>query len=442
MDVGLTALSLFSSGGIGDLALREAGFEILVSNEIIADRHAVYRANFPETIAVGGDIWDTIDEIERQTRATLAGRPLTLLYATPPCQGMSKNGRGKLLSAIRSGQKPSLDPRNRLIIPAMELARRLRPEIVLLENVPEMAATLILDREGKHIHILDFIRHKLGASYDGSAEVVEFADFGVPQCRQRLITVFARGQIMKDWFRRTGTFIPPRSHSAVGGQDVLPWVTVRAVIEKLPRLDAGSADAATSDIPYHRVPLLDPIKYWWVENTPPERSAFDNQCAHCGFRGNRTHSSRRDHSGINRASRETPLYCERCGAILPRPSVERAGHRVLMRGYTSAYKRMAYDRPASSLTRNLSYACSDNKLHPVQNRVLSLYEAFRLHTLDHYDYKWTRVDGRRVSDKTIRDIVGESIPPAGLQIIVDHLLAVRSGSVSEDATSPQQSIFA
>ena len=67
----------------------------------------------------------------------------------------------------------------------------------------------------------------------------------------------------------------------------------------------------------------------------------------------------------------------RCGELLPRPSVERNGKRELMRGYISAYKRMSYDKPASAPTRNLSYACSDNKLRPEQNRVLSLFEAGR-----------------------------------------------------------------
>lgn len=117
--------------------------------------------------------------------------------------------------------------------------------------------------------------------------------------------------------------------------------------------------------------------------------------------------------------------------MLPRPSVERDGVRDLMKGFTSAYKRMSYDKPASALTRNLSYACSDNKLHPEQNRVLSLYEAFRIHTLDRYDYQWKRRDGKKVSDKTIREIIGESIPPAGLQVIVDHLLSIYRGEASK-----------
>ena len=102
-----------------------------------------------------------------------------------------------------------------------------------------------------------------------------------------------------------------------------------------------------------------------------------------------------------------------------------------MRGYTSAYKRMSFDKPASALTRNLSYACSDNKLHPEQNRVLSLKEAFRVHSLEHYSYEWRRADEKPVSDKTIREVLGESIPPQGLQAIVDHLVRIYNGETRD-----------
>lgn len=267
----------------------------------------------------------------------------------------------------------------------------------------------------------------MGSEYVGRAEVVEFADYGVPQRRQRLITVYSRNRRIADWLERCGTLMPTPTHAAERSTGKARWVTVRDAIAGLPPLDAGAPERATSDLPFHRVPLLDAMKYWWVENTAPERSAFDNQCCACGFARNRTHSAARGHAGVNRASRTTPLHCERCGELLPRPGVERNGRRELMRGYTSAYKRMSYDKPASALTRNLSYACSDNKLHPEQNRVLSLFEAFRIHTLDRYNYAWQRADGGdggKVSDKTIREVIGESIPPAGLQAIVDHLVAV------------------
>jgi DNA (cytosine-5)-methyltransferase 1 len=425
----LSAVSLFSSGGIGDLAIRQAGFEILVSNELLEDRHAVFAANYPATTAVTGSIIEQLDNIEREVRRRLGPRELDLLFATPPCQGMSKNGRGKLLSAVRSGARPPLDERNRLIIPTLELACRLRPETLLLENVPEMANTIIADETGALVGILDFVRRRLGGDYDGGAQVVEFADYGVPQCRQRLITVFSRNRRLIEWFGEHGTLMPQNTHSSDGRRGTKRWRTVKETIGALPALDARTTRAATSNIPYHRVPVLDELKYWWVENTKAERSAFDNQCVRCGSQNNPTHTAQRDADGINRSSSTTPLFCVDCKEMLPRPSVERNGRRELMRGYTSAYKRMAFDKPASALTRNLSYACSDNKLHPAQNRVLSLYEAFLLHTIAEYPFAWQRHDGRTPSDKTVREIIGESVPPAGLQVIIDHLVAIKKGTV-------------
>lgn len=118
------------------------------------------------------------------------------------------------------------------------------------------------------------------------------------------------------------------------------------------------------------------------------------------------------------------------------------GTRRIMRGFTSAYKRMAYDKPSSALTRNLSYACSDNKVHPEQNRVLSLLEAFRLHTLDQFSYQWKGASGRRVADKTVRDVIGESIPPAGLKVILDHVVGIHSGNTKATAKMEEGLLFA
>lgn len=421
-----TAVSLFSSGGIGDLSIRAAGFRLLASNELLVDRHSLFESNFPDVSAHTGDIRVVKAKLIADVRRQLKGRALTMLYATPPCQGMSKNGRGKLLNAVRAGKKPPLDERNQLIIPVVQVIKELQPEIVVLENVPEMAHTVILDSAGAPINILEYIDREL-KSYSAKAEVVEFADFGVPQCRQRLITVLSRQERVTNWLQRVGSLIPRPTHSKDSAEGTLPWNTVGDAIADFQPLDAQSPASAVSALEFHRVPLLDPMKHWWVANTPAERSAFDNQCCKCGFDGNKTHSARRNSIGVNRASIDTPLYCQRCGELLPRPSVEKDGERRIMRGFTSAYKRMSATKPASALTRNLSYACSDNKLHPTQNRVLSLAEALRIHTVDQYDYRWVQPDGRKVSDKTVREIIGESIPPAGFEPIIRHLLAIYRG---------------
>ena len=147
-------------------------------------------------------------------------------------------------------------------------------------------------------------------------------------------------------------------------------------------------------------------------------------------------------TGSTDAHRHTPLYCERCSALLPRPYAEdgKGGLRI-MSGYTSAYKRMDANLPAPALTRNLSYPCSDQKMHPHQNRVLSLAEAMTLQTIDRYGYRWgplktRRGKGNRVqteaSDSLIRLVMGESVPPLFFELLGKYLTAPNQAASSEE----------
>lgn len=441
----LTGVSLFCSAGIGDIALSASGCDVLVANELIPERAEIFKYNFPNTTTYVGDIWDLRDEIIEKTEQRLAGRSLDILFATPPCQGMSKNGRGKLLNSIRKGDKPIHDERNRLIIPCMDIAVALRPRIIVMENVPEMENTVIL-KNGKTedvISILDYIEYRLGLEYEGVWEIIEFADYGVPQRRQRLISVFTRDEFTKKYIKKYRTILPEKTHTKSKHNGKLPWLSVRDTIWNLQPLDAEKIETSKGSInQFHQVPVLDKDKYFWVSNTPPEKGAFDKQCINpnCMFQDNPTHFAAHDAEGINRTSQDTPLYCVKCGEILPRPWVKNGQNLRLMKGFTSAYKRMSWDLPASTITRNLSYACSDNKLHPDQNRVLSLYEAMLLHTITDFNYEWKRADGKRVSDKLIREAIGESIPPRGLKIIFMHIFRIASHDINtlDRRTSPEQ----
>lgn len=418
---GISAISLFSSAGIGDLALRDAGINVLVANELLNDRAELFKRNFPETKMIVGDIRAHKREIIRSTVNALKGRQLDILFATPPCQGMSKNGRGKLLAGIRAGIKPGIDERNLLVLEVIDIAHALKPKTIVIENVPEMAGTIIADRNGNFGTMPEILSAGL-KGYVGKWEVIEFADYGVPQRRQRLITVFSKDTAIIDNLINQRSILPESTHAQSPSLLQEKWVSVLDAISGLPALDAKNKQAATSDLPFHRVPMLDEEKYFWVSNTPAGKGAFDNQCVACGCSDNPTHSASKNDQGINRAHKCTPIRCIRCGALLPRPWVRDGEEHRLMSGFTSAYKRMRGDMPASALTRNLSYACSDQKLHPTQNRVLSICEALIIHTVNDFRYYWERPDGKPVSDKTIREVIGESIPPKGLAIIFKHIV--------------------
>ena len=96
----INVLSLFSSAGIGELGIKACGFKILLSNELLKFRSALYKENYPETKNICGDIWELQETIIKSWNGLNVGSPF-LVYATPPCQGMSFNSVGKRLQEIR-----------------------------------------------------------------------------------------------------------------------------------------------------------------------------------------------------------------------------------------------------------------------------------------------------------------------------------------------------
>jgi DNA (cytosine-5)-methyltransferase 1 len=402
------------------------------------DRAALVQLNYPEASVFAQDIYEVVAPLCQAIEDNLKseGQELFLISCTAPCQGMSKNGQGTLLRNIRKGKRPALDPRNRLILPALDITKRLRPRWLVLENVVEMRNTIIEDDRQKVRPILDIVFDSLAPAYVGEAYDVEFADYGIPQRRQRLITVLTRDPLARERFESGVALIPPATHAKNSRRGFKRWMSVTESLQGFPPLDSiDEAHASCPSIPFHRVPVLDPKKYEWIRHTPPGKSAFDNQCVNpnCLFQGNQAHGASHNAEGINRAHRDTPLYCEKCGELLPRPYTVDGNQRRIMSGYTSAYKRMDPYLPAPALTRNLSYPCSDQKLHPFQNRVLSLAEAMTLQTTDRYGYRWGPLTIRRgkkakvqpeAPDSLIRLVIGESVPPLFLELLGRHIVSL------------------
>lgn len=421
------AISLFSSSGIGDLGLKANNIETVVACELLPERMSLFKNNYPEAQCFNGDIWELKDEIIDYYKSTYNDEPF-LLIATPPCQGMSSNGMGKMLSDYRKGLRPKQDPRNRLIIPAIAIIKALKPQWVILENVANMVNTLIYDENDELINIIDYIKRELCDTYVGIPQVVDVADYGVPQHRKRLITVLTRTEHGKAVFSSTGSLLPPATHSESDTMFTKHWVTLREAIGTLPELRAEKGMNVNKKFNVlHKVPTLDEKKLFWIDNTPEGATAFNNQCINpeCKYQGNQEHGAKHNKDGINQSNTDTPLFCEKCGSLLPRPWVEDkdTGEKRLMKGFVSAYKRMLWDEPASTLTQNFQFACSDNKVHPSQSRVLSLYEGLVLQSIAEYPYSFI-INDKYVSDGLIRDTIGESVPPRVIDLICKHILEI------------------
>lgn len=420
----MKAISLFSSAGIGELGLERQGLEIVCANELIGARCELYKSNYPETRMFEGDIWKIKDGLIEYANSSLRDEELFLLYATPPCQGMSTNGYGKLKSEVLAGRRPIVDARNLLVIPALSIIKELNPRWVLFENVPGMQHTAI-EYAGEAIKIVDLIRKELGEEYYGFAEVVECSDYGAPQLRKRLITIFTRDNSGIEYLKRNGSFFSDKEKK--------PIVTLWDAISNFPKLDAQEGKNKDPHDPLHFVNVINSEKYWWVENTPEGDTAFNNQCVNqrCLFKQNKRHIDTIE-NGKAVASRDTPIYCEKCGELLPRPSIldKCTGQRRPIRGFHSAYRRMRKDLPSRALTRNFPFEASDNKIHPTQNRVLSISEALKIQTISDYEYKW-EIKDKPAKKSIIADCIGESVPPKLIDIIAEKMISLTKMSYEE-----------
>jgi DNA (cytosine-5)-methyltransferase 1 len=167
-------------------------------------------------------------------------------------------------------------------------------------------------------------------------------------------------------------------------------------------------------------------KYWWISNTPEGETAYNNQCVNtkCRYDGNFLHRDVHK-NGRWESNKNTPIYCVKCGELLPRPSMvdKKTGKRRLIKGFHSAYRRMRWDEPARALTQNFQFEASDNKVHPNQNRVLSIYEALVIQSIRDYEYRFN-IDGKLIQRSLFAEIIGESVPPKLIDMICKKMVSI------------------
>ena len=415
-----TAVSIFSGAGLSDLGYEMAGFRFAVQVEVDGQRAAIGADNFPFSTWLACDVRESTSAIAEAYKRTTSRR-LDLLVATPPCQGMSSSNssRGKR----RTPRAKALEEKNGLLLEVIPIACLLEPRVIVIENVRQV---LTLEVEyGDRIGLaLEILRDSL-TDYKVFPNVVNVADYGVPQGRRRALIV----AVHKDeaWLERMivqgQVPMPAPSHGERSGNGLRPWVSIREWLEGMAYepLDSHSQESARGTNPLHFVPAYGPDRHRQVREIPPYSglSAYDNDvCPSCG-----------------RHEVEVGLIqCPACGGVMRnRPNVERDGRPSLIRGFKSSYRRMCPERPAYTITTNSSHIGSDFKIHPWENRVLSILECADIQTVPRF-YDWTRAsEDRRFY--LIRNLIGEAFPTYFTYL---HGLAL-AGLLSSSETSSQLS---
>lgn len=181
-------VTMFTGCGGLDLGFAEAGFHIVWGNDFDADAQAVHALNLGPVD--GRNIMDVgEDEIP----------DCDILTAGFPCQPFSNAGN-------RRGVH---DSRGMLYKECLRIIAKKMPKVIVFENVKGLLSTKYIDGRNLAEVIVEDLSTMTGLGYNVTYQLVNAADYNVPQNRQRVLFVGVRKDLGI-------TFIFPEKHSRDG----------------------------------------------------------------------------------------------------------------------------------------------------------------------------------------------------------------------------------
>lgn len=293
------AVDVFCGAGGLTRGLLDAGVRVVAGYDVDAACQFPYEHNNP------GAKFSRTDVAELDGEKLAANYPdggTRILVGCAPCQTFSRYARGL---------DNDDDPKWKLLDEFARLVRELRPDVVSMENVPELQHHSVFDRflstladEGFHF------------TEDCEKQIVYCPDYGIPQHRRRLVLVASRlGPI--DLIAPTH---PPTKHRKVCD-----------VLRRLPALAAGGVSPVD---PLHRTSGLSPLNLRRIRRSRPGGTWRD----------------------------------------WPRRLVADCHKVTTGRTYPSVYGRMEWSRPSPTITTQFFGFGNGRFGHPEQDRAISLRE--------------------------------------------------------------------
>jgi len=315
--------------GVGALShgLKLAGCRILAGYDIDERCKFAFETNNGGTFVPG----DVSELLPSTIAAHYSGEAPTVLAGCAPCQPFSSYK-----------QRYAEDPQWGLVHKFAELAVEVKPDFVTMENVPSLLRY-------KNGYVFEEFKAKLeGAGYKVEHTIAKCEQFGVPQCRRRLVVLAALGEAA-----------PVLSPSSSG------YVSVREAIGNLPALEAG--DTSRTDA-LHTTSALSKLNLRRIKASKPG-------------------GTWRDWPEDLRAA------CHR----------KESG-----KTYPGVYARMEWDKPAPTMTTQCFGYGNGRFGHPDQDRAISLREAAILQSFpSNYQFLPPNED---LSMKEVGRWIGNAVP--------------------------------
>ena len=322
------SIDLFAGGGGLSEGLKQAGFNVVsaVENNNVAAE--TFRHNNKEAVLFDQDIrFVSGKEILKQ--CNLKKGQLELLAGCPPCQGFS--------SLTLKYNKD--DERNSLISEVSRLICELEPKTVMVENVPG-----IIDKGSPFLCAFIKTIERLG--YIVNYDVLQVADYGIPQDRRRFVLLAGKGFEIK---------IPKPTHSKLGKDDLPKWKTVQDAFKGLDEpisLKKSASYGGPRQFNWHVTRDTAPINIERLKYLKPGGQRFDIP----------DHLRPKCHQGKNT-------------------------------GFGNVYSRMSWDEASPTITGGCTTLSKGRFGHPEQLRTISVREAARLQTFpDEFEFATDLVD--------------------------------------------------
>ena len=341
-------IDLFSGAGGFSIGFTKVGFNPLLCVDFNPNVAATHKENFSQIPFIEGNLSDK--EIQNKIINKYNNKDIGVIVGGPPCQGFSMFGKRRFVNT--KNYNPASDKRNDLIFSYINIVSSLQPRWFVMENVPGFAN---LDSGRFLIKVIDCFK-KIGYK-NIEWQILNAAEYGVPQLRKRLVVIG----------NRTGHIIPwPKRKFFKDPEDwQKPFRTVGEVITDLSL--KSSYENQTCHIPMKHKPLL-VERYKYIE----EGSRLD---------------------------------------IDKLPKHLKKGYRTdKVKNYSHIFKRLHRNKPSLTMVPGHNAF----PIHPWLNRSLTVREAARIQTFpDELEFKGSR------QEQCIQ--VGNAFPPLLAESIANNI---------------------
>ena len=229
----IKAIDLFSGCGGVSCGLTRAGFTVKVAVEIENTAADIYSAYPPlaHVTVLRKDICEVSGK-ELLKTARIKPNDLYLLAGCPPCQNFSmQNPKNK--------QKTE-EERKKLLFQFLRIIEEIRPPFILMENVPGIISEFNCGILNEFLDKLKNTQVSSNQNYYICKDILNAADYGVPQLRKRFVLHGIRMDMYNELQACGLDFhLPKATHDRIGRNGLLPWITVKQAIGDLPPINAG-----------------------------------------------------------------------------------------------------------------------------------------------------------------------------------------------------------